>query len=90
MAVELYREAGIRSCEIGSVMLAHQNGDGAEEKPAAMELVRLAIPHRVYTQSHIDYVIECVIEVYQHRHELRGDLGGANAGETRGADRNPL
>lgn len=72
LAVELYREAGIRSCEIGSVMLAHHNGDGAEEKPAAMELVRLAIPHRVYTQSHIDYVIEAILQV----HERRASIGG--------------
>ena len=72
LAVELYREAGIRSCEIGSVMLAHRNGDGEEEKPAAMELVRLAIPHRVYTQSHIDYVIEAILQV----HERRASIGG--------------
>jgi tryptophanase len=72
LAVELYREAGIRSCEIGSVMLAQRNGDGEEEKPAAMELVRLAIPHRVYTQSHIDYVIEAILQV----HERRASIGG--------------
>ena len=72
LAVELYREAGIRSCEIGSVMLAHRSDDGAEEKPAAMELVRLAIPHRVYTQSHIDYVIEAILQV----HERRASIGG--------------
>ncbi len=72
LAVELYREAGIRTCEIGSVMLAHRNDDGAEEKPAAMELVRLAIPHRVYTQSHIDYVIEAILQV----HERRASIGG--------------
>jgi tryptophanase len=59
----LYREAGIRACEIGSVMF------GAH---ARMELVRLAIPRRVYTQSHIDYVIEAVLEVHQRRQELRG------------------
>ncbi|HXF41628.1 MAG TPA: tryptophanase [Blastocatellia bacterium] len=72
LAVELYREAGIRTCEIGSVMLAHRNDDGAEEKPAAMELVRLAIPHRVYTQSHIDYVIEAILQVHERRESIAG------------------
>ena len=71
LAVELYREAGIRSCEIGSVMLAKTEA-GGEEKHAAMELVRLAIPHRVYTQSHIDYVIEAILEVNKRREQIRG------------------
>jgi len=62
----LYRTGGIRGCEIGSVMFG-QNGVAP-----AMELVRLAIPRRVYTQSHIDYVIEAVAEVYEHRDKLRG------------------
>lgn len=72
LAVELYREAGIRSCEIGSVMLAGRNPFGGGEKPAAMELVRLAIPHRVYTQSHIDYVIEAILQVHERRESIRG------------------
>jgi tryptophanase len=72
LAVELYREAGIRSCEIGSVMLAARNPYSDQEKPAAMELVRLAIPHRVYTQSHIDYVIEAILQVHQRRESIRG------------------
>jgi tryptophanase len=59
----LYRHAGIRACEIGSVMF------GAHAK---MELVRLAIPRRVYTQSHIDYVIEAVLEIAERRRQLRG------------------
>ncbi|MCG3138563.1 MAG: Tyrosine phenol-lyase [Phycisphaerae bacterium] len=66
LSVGLYRHAGIRSVEIGSVMFG-QNG-----KSAPMELVRLAIPRRVYTQSHIDYVVEAILELHQHRHELRG------------------
>lgn len=61
----LYRAAGIRSCEIGSVMA------GPRGKPA-MELVRLAIPRRVYTQSHFDYVAEACAEVFDRRAELRG------------------
>ena len=63
LAVELYLEGGIRGCEIGSVMFGQS---------AKMELVRLAIPRRVYTQSHIDYVIEAIINVYERRESLRG------------------
>jgi tryptophanase len=72
LAIELYREAGIRSCEIGSVMLARHNAGTGDEIPAAMELVRLAIPHRAYTQSHIDYVIEAILEVNKRRESIRG------------------
>lgn len=67
LVVGLYRLAGIRSCEIGSVMFG---GEGRE--PPKLELVRLAFPRRVYTQSHMDYVIEAVIELYARRYELRG------------------
>ena len=63
LAVELYRHAGIRSVEIGSVMF------GAN---AQHELLRLAIPRRVYTQSHIDYVVEAILEVNARRDEIRG------------------
>ncbi|MCC6857714.1 MAG: tryptophanase [Bryobacterales bacterium] len=63
LAVELYRHAGIRSVEIGSVMF------GAE---ARQELLRLAIPRRVYTQSHIDYVVEAILEVNARKQALRG------------------
>jgi tryptophanase len=69
---ELYLEAGIRSVEIGSVMFARKDRKTGEEVPAPMELVRLAIPRRVYTQSHIDYVVESVLQVYQHRETIRG------------------
>jgi tryptophanase len=72
LAVELYREAGIRSCEIGSVMHSRKHSESGHEEPATMELVRLAIPHRVYTQSHIDYVIEAILEVSKRRESLRG------------------
>ena len=70
LAVALYREGGIRGCEIGSVMFG-RHADGSES-PAAMELVRLAIPRRVYTQSHIDYVIEVCRWVAGRRDALRG------------------
>jgi tyrosine phenol-lyase len=74
LAIELYREAGIRSCEIGSVMHAEKDPETGEEVSAAMELVRLAIPHRAYTQSHIDYVIEAIIDVYNRRESIPGYL----------------
>jgi len=70
LAVALYREGGIRGCEIGSVMFG-LHPDGTETQ-APMELVRLAIPRRVYTQSHIDYVIEVVRWVAERAGELRG------------------
>ncbi len=70
LACALYREGGIRGCEIGSVMFG-RHPDGSEE-PAPMELVRLAIPRRVYTQSHVDYVIEVIRWVAERAGELRG------------------
>jgi len=63
LAVEIYRHAGIRSVEIGSVMF----GGNAKH-----ELLRLAIPRRVYTQSHIDYVVEAILEVNERRQGIRG------------------
>jgi tryptophanase len=63
LAVELYRHAGIRSVEIGSVMFGEQ---------ARHELLRLAIPRRVYTQSHIDYVVEAILEVNERKGEIAG------------------
>jgi len=70
LSIALYEAGGIRTVEIGSVMFGRQP-DGAEA-PAAMELVRLAVPRRTYTQSHIDYVIEVVAEVAKRAPELRG------------------
>ena len=70
LACALYREGGIRGCEIGTVMFGHRS-DGSET-PAAMELVRLAIPRRVYTQSHVDYVIEVIRWVAERSASLRG------------------
>ena len=68
---ELYLEGGIRTVEIGSVMFGKYDAEGNVVSPP-MELVRLAIPRRVYTQSHIDYVAEVVIEVYKNRDKLKG------------------
>jgi tyrosine phenol-lyase len=63
LATELYLEGGIRSCEIGTLMFGPS---------ARMDLVRLAIPRRVYTQSHIDYVVEIIQEVWRNRERIRG------------------
>jgi tryptophanase len=63
LAVELYRHAGVRSVEIGSVMFGGNSRH---------ELLRLAIPRRVYTQSHIDYVVEAILEVNERKQRLRG------------------
>jgi tryptophanase len=63
LAVELYRHAGVRSVEIGSVMFGDQ---------ARHELLRLAIPRRVYTQSHVDYLVEAILEVNERRDHIRG------------------
>jgi tryptophanase len=71
LAVELYRVGGVRGVEIGSVMFGKPNPDGTET-PAAMELVRLAVPRRTYTQSHVDYVGEVIAEVAQGKERLRG------------------
>ncbi|MEE9167721.1 MAG: tryptophanase [Candidatus Neomarinimicrobiota bacterium] len=72
LVVELYRVGGIRTGEIGSVMFGKVDPKTGEETPAEMELVRLAIPRRVYTQSHIDYVIEACKRVWEKREQLRG------------------
>ena len=70
LSLALYLEGGIRSVEIGSVMFGLQP-DGSE-KPAAMELVRLAMPRRVYTQSHVDYIAEVLTHVNKLRERIRG------------------
>jgi tryptophanase len=70
LSVALYEAGGIRTVEIGSVMFG-RHPDGTES-PAAMELVRMAIPRRTYTQSHIDYVIEVVAEVAKRAASLPG------------------
>ena len=67
----LYIEGGIRSVEIGSIMFGKYDENG-KLIPPPMELVRLAIPRRVYTQSHIDYVLEVILEVFKNRNALKG------------------
>ena len=70
LACALYVEGGIRSCEIGTVMFG-MGADGVE-RPAPMDLVRLAIPRRTYTHNHLDYVIEVVTYVAKHADQLAG------------------
>jgi tryptophanase len=70
LSLVLYLEGGVRSVEIGSVMFGRQP-DGSE-KPAAMELVRLAFPRRVYTQSHVDYLAEVLLYVNSLKARIRG------------------
>jgi tryptophanase len=72
LSVALYGHIGIRSVEIGSVMLGSRDRVTGEEKPAPSELVRLAVPRRVYTQSHVDYMIEMIRYLAGHLGELRG------------------
>jgi tyrosine phenol-lyase len=72
LVVALYRHAGIRAVEIGSVMFGASALEPRAGSHPRLELVRLAVPRRVYTQSHIDYVVEAVVEVYRRRETLRG------------------
>jgi len=71
LVAALYVEGGVRGVEIGSLMFGKYDENG-KLIPAVMELVRLAIPRRVYTQSHIDYVAEVIIEVYKNRDQIKG------------------
>jgi tyrosine phenol-lyase len=72
LVVELFREAGIRAVEIGTVMFGRRDPVSGAEVAGPMELVRLAIPRRAYTQSHIDYVVEAILNIYARRAGVRG------------------
>jgi len=72
LTVALYREAGIRAVEIGGLMFGEKDPQTGEEKFPELELVRLAIPRRVYTSMHMNYVAESIIEIFQRRGEIKG------------------
>lgn len=70
VAASLYTLGGVRACEIGTLMFGHRDAETGEEVAGPRELVRLAIPRRVYTQSHMDYVIEVVVAMHERRASL--------------------
>ena len=72
VVAELYVEGGIRGVEVGTVMFGSRDPETGEEETAAMELVRLAMPRRVYTQSHVDYMVEAIVEVHRRREGIGG------------------
>lgn len=72
VVAEMYVEGGIRAVEIGTVMFGRQDPETGEETPSKMELVRLAMPRRVYTQSHVDYMVEAIVNVWERREEVGG------------------
>lgn len=72
LSVALYEHVGVRACEIGNVMFGRPRADGSGWEWPALDLVRLAIPRRVYTQSHMDYVVEGIVELFGRRREIRG------------------
>ena len=72
LTVALYREAGIRAVEIGSLMFGEKDPETGIEKYPELELVRLAIPRRVYTSMHMNYVAESIIEIFKNRDKIKG------------------
>lgn len=72
LVAHLYLEGGIRAVEIGSVVFARKDEETGEWTYPELELVRLAIPRRVYTQTHLDYVADVIIELYRKRDQIRG------------------
>jgi tyrosine phenol-lyase len=72
LVAELYLEGGVRGVEIGTVMFGHTDPETGEDVPSRMELVRLAIPRRVYTESQIDYLVDVVLDVWDRRKKIGG------------------
>ena len=72
LAVEFYKSGGVRTCEIGSVMFGRWDPETKQEIPSSMELLRMALPRRTHTQSHIDYVLEVAKEVLERKKKIRG------------------
>ena len=72
LVVELYREYGIRAVEVGSLMFGHRDARSGEMVYPQLDLVRLAVPRRVYTTEHMRYVAASVIDLYRNRQRLKG------------------
>jgi len=72
LAVEMYLEGGVRGVELGSVMFAHPDPESGEMRHPALEMVRLAIPRRMYTQAHMDFVVDVMARVKKRRKKIRG------------------
>ncbi len=72
LACQLYLEGGIRSVELGSLYLGEEDEHGTLVTPAPYELVRLALPRRVYTQSHLDYVADVLADIAKHPEQVPG------------------
>ena len=72
LTARLYVEAGVRAIELGSLAFAHTDPATGETHYPKLETVRLALPRRVYTQTHIDYVAEALIQLYRQRDEITG------------------
>ena len=72
LVIALYREYGVRAVEIGSLMFGHPDPNSGEMIYPQLELVRLAVPRRVYTTEHMRYVAESVIELFRRREQLEG------------------
>jgi tyrosine phenol-lyase len=72
LAAELYLQGGVRGVEIGTVMFGRRDPETGDEQAAPMELVRLALPRRVYTQSHVDFVVETILAVWRRREQIGG------------------
>jgi tryptophanase len=72
LSIALYTELGVRACEVGNVMKGRRDADSGAWRWPALDTVRLAIPRRVYTQSHMDYVVEGIVELFARRHQIGG------------------
>jgi tryptophanase len=72
LSVALYQEIGVRACEIGNVMFGRPGAEGEPWQWPALDLVRLAFPRRVYTQSHMDYVVEGILDLWRERTAIAG------------------